>query len=125
MMKDKMERSEKILLLAEIAHEANRAYCETIGDFSQKPWADAADWQRLSATNGVNGVLSGNTPEQSHESWLAEKQRTGWKYGPIKDEAKREHPCMVPYVELGPEQRVKDTIFVSSVRGAARTLGLL
>lgn len=55
----------------------------------------------------------GNTPEQSHESWLAEKRAAGWKYGPVKDAGKKEHPCFVPYAELPAAQRVKDEIFVA------------
>ena len=85
--------------IAMVVHEANRAYCETLGDFSQKPWRHAEDWQKKSAVNGVEGIINGTitTPEQSHESWLAEKERTGWKYGPVKDVDKKEHPCFVPY----------------------------
>jgi len=104
---------------ARAAHEANRAWCLAHGDHSQPSWEDAPDWQKESAIAGVNGVLSGNTPEQSHESWLAHKRRDGWVYGPVKDPAKKEHPCMVPYSELPPAQRVKDAIFVSVVRAMA------
>lgn len=64
---------------ARAAHEANRAYCVALGDDSQASWEDAPVWQRDSARNGVRGVLAGNTPEQSHESWLREKEATGWR----------------------------------------------
>jgi hypothetical protein len=101
---------------ARAAHEANRAYCAALGDTSQPPWEQAPEWQRSSAINGVFGVLNNNTPEQSHESWLAEKAANGWKYGPVKDPDKKEHPCFVPYAELPPEQRAKDSIFVTVVR---------
>ncbi len=111
-----------IELLAQIAHETNRAYCQSIGDHSQPQWADAPDWQKQSAKNGVQGALLGNTPEQSHESWLAEKERYGWKYGPVKDPDKREHPCMVPYAELPPEQRRKDALYTRVIRAAAEAL---
>lgn len=70
------------------------------------------------------GVLRGNTPEQSHESWFAEKVATGWKYGPVKDPEKREHPCMVSYAELPPVQRQKDHVFVGTVRTWAAALGV-
>jgi RyR domain len=100
---------------AQAAHEANRAYCRTLGDQSQPAWDDAPDWQQTSAINGVHGVINGNTPEQSHESWLKEKLETGWKYGPVKDPEKKEHPCFVPYAELPPEQKAKDGIFVGVV----------
>lgn len=107
---------------AQAAHEANRAYCLALGDVSQLPWESAPDWQKTSARNGVAGALAGNTPEQSHESWLAEKAATGWKYGPVKDAEKKEHPCFVPYAELPPEQRAKDELFLSTVRAVAKAL---
>ena len=110
---------------ARAAHEANRAYCIALGDMSQRPWDEAPDWQRSSALQGVDGVLAGNTPRQSHESWLAEKERTGWKHGPVKDPERKEHPCFVPYDELPIEQREKDGVFVGVVQAMARALGIV
>ncbi len=108
---------------ARAAHEANRAYCIAIGDDSQPSWERAPDWQQSSARNGVDGALAGNTPEQSHEIWLAEKVATGWKYGPVKDPDLKEHPCMVPYADLPAEQRAKDALFLAVVRAVASALG--
>lgn len=107
---------------ARATHEANRAYCLALGDDSQPAWVDAPEWQRTSALAGVRGALDGNTPEQSHENWLAVKAADGWKYGPIKDPAKKEHPCFVPYAELPPAQRKKDDIFVTVARVVASAL---
>lgn len=98
------------------AHEANRVWCIANGDDSQPSWEDAPVWQIRSVARGVIGVLKGNTPEQSHQSWLKEKAETGWKYGPAKDPEKKEHPCFVPYDQLPPAQKAKDHIFVSVVR---------
>jgi hypothetical protein len=108
---------------ARAAHEVNRAYCLALGDTSQPPWEEAPEWQKSSARKGVQGVISGNGPEQSHESWLAEKAESGWKYGPVKDPEKKEHPCFVPYRELPPEQKKKDSLFVGTVRCVAAALG--
>lgn len=107
--------------IARIVHEANRAYCQTIGDGSQVPWDEAPGWQRVSAVKGVEGIIAGSItrPEQSHESWLGEKERAGWKYGPVRDAEKKEHPCFVPYAELPPEQKAKDAIFFAIVRACA------
>ncbi|MBS0453966.1 MAG: hypothetical protein JSS14_21910 [Proteobacteria bacterium] len=103
--------------LAELCHEVNRAYCEALGDTSQKPWADAPDWQKLSASKGVAAHLTSNlTPEQSHSLWMEEKRRTGWKYGEVKDEVAKTHPCFVPYEQLPAEQKVKDYLFRAVVR---------
>lgn len=111
--------SEKVFIeaCARAAHEANRAYCIAIGDASQMGWEFAPEWQRASLRVGVTGVLvDGNTPEQSHESWLRFKGAEGWKYGPVKDVENKEHPCFVPYIELPKKQLVKDDIFVTVVR---------
>lgn len=111
--------------MARAAHEVNRAYCIATGDNSQPSWEDAPEWQRSSAIAGVAGVLAGNTPEQSHESWLAEKRAAGWKYGTVKDPEKKEHPCFVSYAELSIEQQQKDHLFVTTVRAMATALGVL
>lgn len=107
---------------ARAAHEANRAYCMAIGDNSQVPWEDAAEWQKESARIGVTGVIRGNSPEQSHESWMAEKRAAGWVYGETKDVQRKTHPCMVTYDRLPEEQRRKDHVFVSVVRAMASAL---
>lgn len=114
----------KLEACARAAHEINRAYCIAIGDTSQPHWEDAPDWQKTSALKGVEGALAGNTPEQSHESWLEEKRSTGWKYGPVKDPEKKEHHCFVPYAELPEEQKRKDALFLTSVRSVAMALGM-
>lgn len=118
-----MAPSEKTIeACARAAHEANRAYCITLGDLSQPAWDDAPEWQKTSARNGVVGALAGHTPEQSHEGWMAEKAATGWRWGPVKDPEKKEHPCFVSYDALPATQRHKDLIFVSVVRAVGAAL---
>lgn len=114
---------QQIEATARATHETNRAWCLAHGDTSQPAWDDAPDWQKASAINGIRGVLAGNTPEQSHESWLAEKAATGWKFGAVKDPEKKEHPCFVPYAELPPEQRAKDHVFVAVARAFIEAFG--
>lgn len=101
--------------IARICHEANKTLCETQGDFSQSPWDEAPEWQRKSAINGVEFHVSCNVrpvpPSASHESWLREKEADGWKYGPVKDVEKKEHPCFVPYDQLPRQQQAKDYLF--------------
>lgn len=110
-----MPRLSKIELvaIAAICHEANRAYCKSIGDHSQVPWETAPEWQRASAISGVELHTDNpySTPRESHENWRAEKERLGWVYGEVKDAEKKEHPCMVPFANLPIEQQAKDYIF--------------
>ncbi len=99
--------------IARVCHEANRAYCETLNDMSQKPWDQAEQWQRDSAIHGVDYKLGNpKAPESAqHDAWLADKRKDGWKYGPVKDATKKEHPCFVPYADLPKEQQAKDALF--------------
>jgi hypothetical protein len=103
--------------IAKACHEANKAYCESIGDTSQPSWEDAPEWQRNSAIDGVKNVIDGvvTSPEQSHESWMKEKVDNGWKFGEVKNPETKEHPCIVPYEELPEEQKKKDDIFFGIV----------
>lgn len=102
--------------IAQLCHELNRAYCALLGDTSQVPWDEAPDWQRSSAIAGVEHALAGTrTPEQSHESWLAQKSAEGWTYGPVKDVEKKQHPCFVPYAELPDDQKLKNALFLGVV----------
>jgi hypothetical protein len=103
---------------ARAAHEANRLLCLAMGDNSQTSWENAPDWQKNSALTGVSSVIShpSITAEQLHESWLDSKRADGWKYGPVKDETLKEHPCFIPYAELPAKQRLKDEMFGMIVR---------
>lgn len=77
--------------IAAVAHEANRAYCQTIGDNSQPPWSSAPPWQRDSAIQGVRFVLENPNAGDSaqHDNWVRVKVAEGWVYGPEKDPEKK------------------------------------
>lgn len=111
--------------IAIICHEANRALCFTQFDFSQKSWAEAEGWQKKSAVTGVQFCLDNpNAPASAnHESWLAEKIRDGWIYGPEKNPETKEHPCIVSYDELPAAQKAKDHLFKAIVSALAPFLG--
>lgn len=99
--------------IAKICHSTNLAYCESIGDTSQKSWDQAEQWQRDSAIKGVQFKLDNPSepPSSQHAAWLRDKVADGWKYGVVKDAALKTHPCIVSYGDLPFEQRVKDYLF--------------
>ncbi len=103
--------------IAKVCHNANRAYCQTLGDYSQDPWEAAPEWQRATVRNGVEFHMDGKetSPQASHENWMRVKLEEGWVYGPVKDAELKTHPCMVAYDQLPEEQRKKDSLFKAIV----------
>jgi hypothetical protein len=99
--------------IAKLCHKVNKEYCKALGDESQVEWDEAPDWQKASAIKGVELHLANKdvSPEDSHKSWVKQKEADGWKYGPVKDVGKKEHPCILPYFELPNTQKAKDYIF--------------
>lgn len=104
---------------ARICHDANRAICTINGDFSQPTWEDAPEWQKASAMDGVRFHIDNRHADgrQSHDRWMEVKLRDGWRYGPTKDAATKEHPCLLPYHALPQHERVKDDVFRAIVSG--------
>lgn len=111
-----------ILQVAQVSHEINKAFCESIGDMSQIDWDNAPDWQKNSAIDGVKFHIDNPSasPSASHDNWLKDKIKDGWKYGPVKDPNAKEHPCFLPYEQLPVSQQSKDFLFkqvVHSLKG--------
>lgn len=113
-----MPKTINVEAIGRVCHEANRAYCESVGDDSQPAWDDAPDWQRRSMAAGVAAVIEGTarTAEEQHQAWCDEKVKDDWRYGPVKDAERKTHPCLVPYSELPPEQKRKDHLFRAVVQ---------
>lgn len=113
---------EDAAMTAVVCHEANRAFCEFLGDTSQLTWDEAPQWQRDSAIKGVqfhhDNPSAGDAA--SHNSWMEQKVADGWIYGPIKDPeaSPPTHPCLVPFEELPREQQFKDKLFRTIVHAS-------
>ena len=112
----------KIDDIAKVAHQVNKAYCESLNDMSQKDWSSCDQWQRDSAIKGVEYFLKfglETTQEAMHDSWMQEKIEHGWVYGPVKNTLAKTHPCLVPYSDLPNFQQTKDHIFLAVVKTLA------
>lgn len=120
------QRFAAITLIAMVAHNVNKAYCDAIGDNSVKPWDEAGEDQQNSIRAGVEAHLAnpGMTPEERHNAWSDYKIKDGWKYGEVKDAEKKTHPCLVPYGLLPKDQQVKDYLFGAVVSSMAPDLSI-
>ena len=43
-----------------------------------------------------------------HEVWAQNRINEGWTYGPVRDDSKKKHPCLVPYEELPESEKEYD-----------------
>ena len=109
--------SQKVVAIATMCHQANKAWCQVNDDNSQKDWAEAEAWQRDSAIAGVEFKL--NNPEAKedaqHNAWMKDKVDAGWVYGVEKNAEAKTHPCIVPFNELPEFQQKKDALFCAIV----------
>lgn len=108
----------KTVDIARACHEANRAYCITLGDMSQVPWDEAPPDIQQSAIAGVKFVAANPDAGDSalHFNWTVSKVAGGWKYGEVKDAVAKTHPCLVPFDKLPEEQQRKDKLFRAVVK---------
>jgi len=60
--------------------------------------------------------------DMEHERWMTMMRERGFSFGSVKDEEKKTHPLMVPYIELPEHEREKDR---DAVRMIPRYLGLI
>lgn len=52
--------------------------------------------------------LSETIAKNVHEVWAQNRMAEGWTYGPVRDDAKRQTPCLVPYEELPESEKAYD-----------------
>jgi hypothetical protein len=48
--------------------------------------------------------------ENTHNVWARERMAQGWRYGPTRDDVKKEHPGLVPYDDLPESEKDHDRI---------------
>ena len=52
--------------------------------------------------------LAEQIAENVHEVWAENRIKEGWTYGKRRDDNKRQHPCLIPYVDLPEEEKAYD-----------------
>ena len=81
-----------------------------------EPWStrdEAFRKQYLEITAKMMGPDRFKSPEDAHDSWWDAYVELGWTYGPVRDADAKTHPDMVPFAELGWEERVKDAVWIA------------
>lgn len=104
-------------IIAPVCHAANKAWCEASGDWTQKDWNEAEQWQKDSAIKGVQFRIDNPNAghDAQHNAWMADKIADGWVYGIKKDAEAKTHFCIVPFEQLPKFQQQKDILFCAVV----------
>jgi len=53
-------------------------------------------------------ILTEQLAKNVHEVWAQNRMSQGWTYGRVRNDALKEHPCLVPYEELPEEEKAYD-----------------
>jgi RyR domain len=67
--------------------------------------------------------LTERLAEHAHDVWARERLAQGWTYGPRRDDAAKEHPCLVPYDQLAESEKQYDRNAALETLKAIRALG--
>lgn len=81
-----------------------------------EPWSSRDEkfrTQFLDITAKMMGPDRFKDPVAAHDSWWQAYIDLGWEYGPVRDVEKKQHPDMVPFEELGWEERIKDAVYIA------------
>ena len=59
----------------------------------------------------------------AHDVWARQRMAEGWKYGSKRDDARKEHPCLIPYEELPESEKAYDRSMAMETLKAILALG--
>lgn len=110
--------------IAQVMHEAMRAWQAANGQEPAPPWSRAPRWMREASREAVVWRIDHPKAPSSaqHDQWLAQKKKAGWRYGKTKNGSKKTHPMLVPYSELPEVERRKDAMVGALIDSLAKPL---
>ena len=113
--------AEAIQRIAQVTHEAMRAWQKANGQAPAPPWSRAPKWMKEASVASVTWRINNPnaTASAQHDQWMAQKTADGWKFGKTKDAKKKTHPMMTPYRSLPEFEQRKDAL-VNAVVDALR-----
>lgn len=68
-------------------------------------------------------VLTERLADNAHDHWAHQRLVQGWTYGRNRDDARKEHPCLVPYEQLPESEKDYDRNTAMETLKVILTLG--
>jgi len=108
------EHQKKIVGIGKITHEAIRALCETMDDFSLAPWEHTEPWYQRVMVECVTFLFREQQDVQKlHVYWCSQMTAGGWKYGLVYNEETKEHPNLKDFDQVSFEEGMKYSLMVA------------
>jgi|GEM_PF-2525263 len=86
---------------------------------------DAIEHRRKLQEPTEDGAVRELTPEGEHKNWMDFKLSQGWKCGPVKDEATKTHPDLLPWDQLPEVEQRKDVQSIAAYEAAKEIEAIL
>ena len=80
------------------------------------------DTSAVSLDEGLQ-ALTERLAEHAHDLWATQRLADGWSRGPARDDARKLHPCLVPYAELPDSEKEYDRVTAVGTLKAILALG--
>lgn len=105
-----------------------------------KAWKSSGNYM-VSATKSLNGYnpqpinvedisldanledLTEAIAENAHDIWARARMDEGWTYGPVRNDAKKQHPDLIPYAQLSDSEKEYDRLMAMNTLRLVRRLG--
>jgi hypothetical protein len=58
-----------------------------------------------------------------HDAWVSQRMSAGWRYGPKRDDDRKEHPSLVSFGDLPERERQLDRASVTATLSGMLALG--
>src|SRR5229473_4546638 len=80
------------------------------------------DTSMVSLSNDIGNLVE-ELAKNSHDVWARSRIAEGWRYGPQRDDARKEHPSLVPYDRLPESEKEYDRNSAMETLKATVSLG--
>ncbi len=73
----------------------------------------------------VSNELLEKLAEQVHITWMNQRIKEGWSYGPVRDDEKKQTPCIIPFQNLPEIEKEYDRITARTVINTLQNEGYI
>jgi hypothetical protein len=68
-------------------------------------------------------ALTERLAKNAHEVWARERMAQGWRFGPERNDQRKQHPSLIPYEQLSESEKVYDRNTAMGTLKAVEALG--